>query len=74
MADSTASGGPKQSRDLLEEMAKGFFRGKVLCAAVQLGLPDAFVDGEHSVDEWLPRLEHTGRRCTACCERWRASA
>jgi SAM-dependent methyltransferase len=32
-------------------MAKGFFRGKVLCAAVQLGLPDAFADGERSVDE-----------------------
>jgi hypothetical protein len=48
MDDSTASQRP---RDLLEEMAKGFFRGKVLCAAVQLGLPDAFAQGERSVDE-----------------------
>jgi hypothetical protein len=51
MDDSTTSDGRRRPRDLLEEMAKGFFRGKVLCAAVQLGVPDALGDGERSVDE-----------------------
>src|SRR5262245_13731645 len=51
MDDSTPSDRGQQPRDLLEEMAKGFFRGKLLCAAVQLGLPDAFDHGERSVDE-----------------------
>lgn len=39
------------ARERLEEMAKAFFRGKVLCAAVQLGVPDALEGGGRSLDE-----------------------
>jgi hypothetical protein len=45
--------GPKDRtpREQLEAMAYGFFRGKALCAAVQLGVPDALGDAERSVEE-----------------------
>ena len=39
------------SKLALVEMATGFFRGKVLCAAVRLGIPDALADGPVTVDE-----------------------
>jgi hypothetical protein len=32
-------------------MAQGYFRGKVLCAAVRLGIPDALADGARSLDQ-----------------------
>src|SRR5215831_12075256 len=35
----------------LNEMAMGFARGKVLCAAVRLGIADALAGGPKSVDE-----------------------
>ncbi len=39
------------ARTLLVEMAQGYFRGKVLCAAVRLGVPDALGDDEKSLEE-----------------------
>jgi len=39
------------SRLALSEMARGFFRGKVLCAAVRLGIADALADGPMTVNE-----------------------
>lgn len=36
---------------VLDEMAKGYFRGKVLCAAVRLGIADAIADGDRSLHE-----------------------
>ena len=35
----------------LGDMARGYFRGKLLCAAVRLGIADALGDGEKSLDE-----------------------
>ena len=35
----------------LNEMARGFFRGKLLCAAVRIGIADALGDAEKSVEE-----------------------
>src|SRR6266850_3393978 len=43
--------GRPSSRLALNEMAMGFFRGKVLCAAVRLGIADALADGPMTVDE-----------------------
>lgn len=39
------------ARESLVEMAQGYFRGKVLCAAVRLGIADALGDGEKNLDE-----------------------
>ncbi|MSR56427.1 MAG: methyltransferase [Planctomycetaceae bacterium] len=38
-------------RTSLVEMAQGYFRGKVLCAAVRLGVADALGNGAKSLDE-----------------------
>ena len=38
-------------RNQLDEMIKGFFRGKLLCATVRLGLDDVLGDSEKSVTE-----------------------
>ena len=38
-------------RNQLDEMIKGFFRGKLLCATVRLGLADVLGDAEKSVTE-----------------------
>ncbi len=38
-------------RQQLVEMAQGFFRGKVLCAAVRLGLAEALADGPLSAEQ-----------------------
>ena len=35
-------------RNQLDEMIKGFFRGKLLCATVRLGLADGLGDGRRS--------------------------
>src|SRR5690242_19043104 len=35
----------------LGDMARGYFRGKLLCAAVRLGIADALGDGEMNLDE-----------------------
>jgi hypothetical protein len=42
---------PRSHRLALVDMARGFFRGKVLCAAVRLGVADALADGPMTVDE-----------------------
>ncbi len=42
---------PPSARASLAEMARGYFRGKVLCAAVRLGIADALGDGEKNLDE-----------------------
>jgi hypothetical protein len=42
---------PRSPGPALVEMAQGFFRGKVLCAAVRLGVADALADGPRTVDE-----------------------
>jgi hypothetical protein len=39
------------SKRALGDMAMGFFRGKVLCAAVRLGIADALANGPMTVDE-----------------------
>ncbi len=39
------------ARDSLVDMARGYFRGKVLCAAVRLGVADALGDGEKNLDD-----------------------
>ncbi len=39
------------NRTALIEMAMGFLRGKVLCAAVRLGIADALGDGPKHLDE-----------------------
>src|SRR6476646_912170 len=39
------------SRLALSEMARGFFRGKVLCAAVRLGIADVLAAGPMAADE-----------------------
>ena len=43
--------GDGSPRPALLDMAMGFFRGKVLCAAVRLGIADALADGPRTVDE-----------------------
>ncbi|HEV8112384.1 MAG TPA: methyltransferase [Planctomycetota bacterium] len=43
--------GEDSSRRALLDMAMGYFRGKVLCAAVRLGVADALADGPRTVDE-----------------------
>lgn len=43
--------GQGDSRPVLTEMAMGFFRGKVLCAAVRLGIADALAVGPMTADE-----------------------
>src|SRR5580765_4590060 len=35
----------------LADMARGYFRGKLLCAAVRLGIADALRDDEKTLDE-----------------------
>lgn len=45
------------SRLALVEMAMGFFRGKVLCAAVRLGVADALANGALSIDELASATE-----------------
>jgi hypothetical protein len=50
MPDPTDPNAPS-ARKQLEDMARGFYRGKVLVAAVQLGIADALGDGERSLDE-----------------------
>jgi hypothetical protein len=45
------SGGAGSSRLALVDMAMGFVRGKVLCAAVRLGVADALAHGPMTVDE-----------------------
>jgi hypothetical protein len=42
---------PHANRLALVDMAQGFFRGKVLCAAVRLGIADALADGQMTADE-----------------------
>jgi precorrin-6B methylase 2 len=39
------------SRASLIDMAQGYFRGKVLCAAVRLGIADALGDNEKTLDQ-----------------------
>lgn len=46
-----AEGIDTPARESLVDMARGYFRGKVLCAAVRLGVADALGDNEKSVDE-----------------------
>ncbi len=38
-------------------MAMGYFRGKVLCAAVRLGIADALADGPKTVDELAAKTQ-----------------
>lgn len=45
------------TRASLVEMAQGYFRGKVLCAAVRLGIADALGDGEKNLDELAAATE-----------------
>jgi hypothetical protein len=40
-----------QDTIVLGDMARGFFRGKLLCAAVRLGIAEALGDGEKTLDE-----------------------
>jgi len=55
----------------LVEMATGFFRGKVLCAAVRLGIADALAGGPMTVDELAAA---TGTRADALVRLMRALA
>ncbi len=59
MAKTAGEMGEKRgsSRRALVEMAQGFFRGKVLCAAVRLGIADALADGPMTVDELAAATE-----------------
>lgn len=41
----------ESSRQALIDMAQGYFRGKVLCAAVRLGIADVLGDAEKPLDE-----------------------
>ena len=49
------------SRLTLIDTAQGFFRGKVLCAAVRLGIAEALADGAMTVDELAAKTETNPR-------------
>ena len=44
-----------KNREELSEMARQFMRGKVICAAVRLGIPDALDNGESDLHELASR-------------------
>src|SRR5260221_155697 len=47
----------ESSKRALLDMAMGYFRGKVLCAAVRLGIADALADGPKTVDELAAKTQ-----------------
>jgi O-methyltransferase domain/Dimerisation domain len=47
----------RAARQKLLDMATGFFRGKVLCAAVRLGVADALANGATALDELAATTE-----------------
>src|SRR6266566_4788281 len=51
MAGSRAAAGNVAQNKALTEMAMGYFRSRVLCAAARLGVADALGDDERSVDQ-----------------------
>ena len=51
MAGSRAAAGTVAQNKALTEMAMGYFRSRVLCAAARLGVADALGDDERSVDQ-----------------------
>jgi hypothetical protein len=61
------------SKLALTEMAMGFFRGKVLCAAVRLGVADALATGPMTADELAAATKTNPSAYIVSCAPWRAS-
>jgi hypothetical protein len=53
--ENSSANGDHARNTTLTSMAMGYFRSRVLCAAAQLGVPDALGDNELSVDELAVR-------------------